>query len=100
MFPNGAGNAECMNNVLGRQILPALKRCEVCGKAEGEHKEADHDFELDEQFPNWHVWHAARRGLGSNLYALGVPEKVIHRFCGTPTSAQPQPTTSKPFRPK
>ena len=25
----------------------------------------------------WHGWHAARRGLGSNLYALGVPEKTI-----------------------
>ena len=25
-------------------------------------------------------WHAARRGLGSNLYALGVPEKVIQQI--------------------
>src|ERR1039457_5812289 len=25
----------------------------------------------------WHGWHAARRGLGSNLYALGIPEKTI-----------------------
>ena len=27
--------------------------------------------------PEWHGWHAARRGLGSNLYRLGVPDKVI-----------------------
>jgi len=27
-----------------------------------------------------HGWHAARRGLGSNLYALGVPEKVIQQI--------------------
>ena len=25
----------------------------------------------------WHGWHAARRGLGSNLYRLGVPDMVI-----------------------
>jgi len=24
-----------------------------------------------------HGWHAARRGLGTNLYRLGVPDKVI-----------------------
>jgi integrase len=35
---------------------------------------------LDEKFPKWHGWHAARRGLGSNLYALGVPEKVIQQI--------------------
>jgi hypothetical protein len=27
-----------------------------------------------------HGWHATRRGLGSNLYALGVPEKVIQQI--------------------
>ena len=27
--------------------------------------------------PEWHGWHAARRGLGTNLYRLGVPEKTI-----------------------
>jgi len=36
-----------------------------------------HDFKRDERLPEWHGWHACRRGLGSNLYALGVPEKVI-----------------------
>ncbi|MEJ2009923.1 MAG: tyrosine-type recombinase/integrase [Acidobacteriota bacterium] len=29
--------------------------------------------------PEWHGWHAARRGLGSNLYRLGVPDMVIQR---------------------
>jgi hypothetical protein len=57
-----------------------LKRCEQCGKAQGEHAEAKHDFKLDENFPKWRGWHAARRGLGSNLYALGVPEKVIQQI--------------------
>ena len=30
--------------------------------------------------PEWHGWHAARRGLGSNLYRLGVPDMVIQRI--------------------
>ena len=67
-------------NVLGRRILPSLKRCEVCGKAESEHADVEHDFKLDEKFLKWRGWHAARRGLGGNLYALGVPEKVIQQI--------------------
>ena len=34
-------------------------------------------FERDKSRPEWHGWHAARRGLGTNLYRLGVPEKTI-----------------------
>src|SRR5207253_11522729 len=37
----------------------------------------DHKYIRDSSLPVWHGWHAARRGLGSNLYHLGVPEKVI-----------------------
>ena len=80
MFHNSRKKPVCLNNVLGRQILPALKRCAHCGKSEGEHAKATHNFKLDENFPKWHGWHAARRGLGSNLYALGVPEKVIQQI--------------------
>jgi integrase len=79
MFPNTSKKPKplCLNNVLHRQILPALRRCETCGKAEAQHGKSKHDFKLNEAFPKWRGWHAARRGLGSNLYALGVPEKVI-----------------------
>ena len=82
MFPAGCKEpkALCLNNVLNRQILPALKRCSQCGKAEGEHQKAQHAFCLDQNFPKWRGWHAARRGLGSNLYALGVSEKVIQQI--------------------
>ena len=80
IFRNLSGKPVCLNNVLARHILPALKRCEYCGKAEGQHAESKHAFKLDEKFPRWHGWHAARRGLGSNLYALGVPEKVIQQI--------------------
>jgi integrase len=28
-------------------------------------------------FPEWHGWHAFRRGLATNLHALGVDDKTI-----------------------
>lgn len=77
LFRNALGGPVCLNNVLRRQILPALKRCENCGKAEADHAQSTHEFRIDENFPKRRGWHAARRGLGTNLYALGVPEKVI-----------------------
>jgi len=57
-----------------------LDRCKNCHKAESDHAESDHKFERDARFPEWHGWHAARRGLGSNLYRLGVPDMVIQRI--------------------
>jgi integrase len=51
-----------------------LNRCQRCLKSRDKHTKADHDFKRDDSLPRWH---AARRGLGSNLYALGVSEKVI-----------------------
>ena len=42
--------------------------------------QADHRYQRDESIPQWQGWHAARRGLGSNLYRLGVPDKVIQRI--------------------
>src|ERR1035437_4471910 len=36
-----------------------------------------HAYEHDERWARWHGWHAARRGLGTYLYRLGVPDKVI-----------------------
>jgi len=68
-----------MKNLLGREIIPSLKHCEVCHKAERAHGKADHDFKRDEQL-QWHGWHAARRGLGSNLNRLGVDDSVIQRI--------------------
>jgi integrase len=69
-----------MNNVLGRVILPALNLCGACHKNEDEHGKANHKYERDANIPAWHGWHAARRGLGSNLYRLGVPDMVIQRI--------------------
>jgi integrase len=86
MFPNQNGQPMDLGNLLNRSILPALNRCAVCGKPKEECRKArtnrangrlDHEFERDKMLPEWHGWHAARRGLGTNLYRLGVPEKTI-----------------------
>jgi integrase len=86
MFPNLNGSPMDLGNLLNRSILPALNRCAVCGKPKEEcrkqvgeerNKTTDHEFERDKMLPEWHGWHAARRGLGTNLYRLGVPEKTI-----------------------
>jgi hypothetical protein len=37
----------------------------------------DYQFEPDKILPEWHGRSAAQRGLGTNLYRLGVPEKTI-----------------------
>lgn len=87
MFPNLNGSPMDLGNVLNRAILPALNRCAICGRPKddcgkpkkGQDQQAtpDHSFERDTSRPEWHGWHAARRGLGTNLYRLGVPEKTI-----------------------
>lgn len=73
-------NPLSLGSVVNRSILPALNRCGYCGKSEPDHKEVTHEFKRDEQIPKWQGWHAARRGLGSNLYRLGVPDIVIQRI--------------------
>lgn len=81
IFANSLGKPLCMNNLLGRVMLPALNRCEHCRKDEAAHGvNTDHAFKRDARYPEWHGWHAARRGLGSNLYRLGVPDMVIQRI--------------------
>ena len=72
-----AGTPLNLNNVLNRMILPALNKCEVCGKARLEHAGANHQYQRDASRPEWRGWHAFRRGLASNLYCLGVNDKTI-----------------------
>jgi integrase len=81
IFANTAGNPLALTSVVNRVILPALNRCEVCRASETDHKPKDgHLYKRDAAIPEWHGWHAARRGLGSNLYRLGVPDIVIQRI--------------------
>ena len=79
IFANAAGNPLALSSVVNRVIFPALNRCEVCGKSELNH-DAKHEYKRDSKIPEWQGWHAARRGLGSNLYRLGVPDMVIQRI--------------------
>jgi integrase len=81
IFSNAVGKPRALASMVNRTILPALNRCLSCGKPERDHDaKADHSYERDTRLPEWKGWHAARRGLGSNLYRLGVPEKVIQRI--------------------
>ncbi len=80
MFATSKKTPLHLNNVLGRTIIPALNRCEVCHKSEDDHEEAGHSYMRDASIPSWHGWHAARRGLASNLHELGVDDKTIQRI--------------------
>ena len=80
IFVNSLCKPLSLGSVVNRVILPALNRCEACGKAQSDHEKAEHSYKRDTDIPEWHGWHAARRGLGSNLYRLGVPDMVIQRI--------------------
>jgi integrase len=55
MFEGRTGRPLVLANLLRRDIRPALDKAKI----------------------EWHGWHAFRRGVGSNLHALGTPDKVI-----------------------
>ena len=81
MFANTRGGRVNLNNLLKRVILPALNRCRHCGGIAGKsHLRQAHAYERDPRIPAWHGWHAARRGVSTNLYSLGVQDKVIQRI--------------------
>jgi integrase len=85
IFRNGAGKPMSLGSVVNRVIAPLLNRCAVCHKSEMEPKAhpeecSGHNYERDDSLPKWRGWHAARRGLASNLYSLGVHEKVIQQI--------------------
>ena len=66
IFQAGNGKPLNLDNLVRRVIAPALSRCAVCRKREDEHK-TEHLFKRDMSFPEWHGWHAFRRGLATNL---------------------------------
>jgi integrase len=80
IFANQLGKPLAMVSLTNRYILPSLNVCEQCGRPQAKHQKASHPFKRDDRIPEWHGWHAARRGLGSNLYRLGVPDMVIQRI--------------------
>jgi integrase len=78
IFRTSLGTAIDPNNVLNRQVLPALNRCATCQRPESDHTAmVAHKYERDASLPLWHGWHAFRRGLGTNLNHLEVNDKTI-----------------------
>jgi hypothetical protein len=76
IFQAGNGQPLNLDNLSQRVIAPALSRCAICRKPEDEHKAEAHLFKRDMSLPEWHGWHAFRRGLATNLHALGVDDKT------------------------
>ena len=77
IFQAGNGQPLNLDNLARRVIVPALSPCAICRKQEHEHKPEGHNFQRDSSLPQWHGWHAFRRGLATNLHALGVDDKTI-----------------------
>jgi integrase len=63
-------------NLARRVIKPNIESCSKCKKARAKHNKEDHTFELDASLV-WKGWHALRRGLATNLDALGIRPRVI-----------------------
>ena len=80
MFANDAKNPVCLNNLCNRVIRPSLNRCGVCKKTEAQHGKAKHKFERDKSLPQWHGYHAFRRGLATNLHDIGIDDLTIQRI--------------------
>lgn len=77
IFAGEKGKPLNLNNLARRVITPSLSLCAICKKREAEHKPEAHLFERDSSLPQWHGWHAFRRGLATNLHALGIDDKTI-----------------------
>jgi integrase len=77
IFQGGTGQPMNLDNLARRVIQPAIEKCGICKVSEAEHKPEGHMFEQDKNLPVWRGWHAFRRGLATNLHALGVPDREI-----------------------
>ena len=86
IFQAGNGKPLNLDNLVRRVIVPVLSVCVICKKREDEHKSETHAFERDKSLPLWHGWHAFRRGLATNLHAMGVATKTSRQSCGTALS--------------
>jgi integrase len=76
IFASATGTPLNMNNLLHRGIMPILNRCGICGKPPDSGHDG-HEYGRDGSLPEWHGFHAFRRGLGTNLKGLGVDLKTI-----------------------
>ena len=77
IFPNAAGKPRALTSVVNRVILPTLNVCEQCGTSEARHKRGK--VTSTRRPAHSRVARLARGSARSrsNLYRLGVPDKVI-----------------------
>lgn len=81
IFKTNNNTPMSLNNLLHDQILPVLNVCATCGERGAKHNAAtNHKFQRDSSRPEWAGWHAFRRGLATNLNALGVSDLTIQRI--------------------
>jgi integrase len=80
IFPSERNTPLNLNNVVNRQIVPALNRCKVCDVPELKHAKAAHTYERSATLPESRGWHSSRRGLGTNLHRLGVSIETVARI--------------------
>jgi len=76
IFQSGVGSPLNLANLAKRVIIPAIEKCIVCRKSKDQHKPEGHLFQLDKSL-SWRGWHGFRRGLATNLHALGVADREI-----------------------
>jgi hypothetical protein len=79
MFANPRGGRLNLNNRLSRVTLPALNRCRHCGGIEGKSPSGELT-RTNTRREFLRGMSGMRRGVGTNLYHLGVPDKVIQRI--------------------
>jgi integrase len=77
IFEGGTGQPMNLDNLARRVIQPAIEKCGACKLTKNEHKTDGHLFEQVNNLPVWRGWHAFRRGLATNLHALGIADKEI-----------------------
>jgi integrase len=85
-----SGKPMILDNLSKRVVVPALKRCSVCGEQESKH-EADHEFKLDESIPKWAGWYSLRRGVATTLAGLakdGMASKGLLRHTNLATTTR------------
>jgi integrase len=79
IFQAGNGKPLNLDNFARRVIIPAIEKCVRCRKSREDHKPEAHMFELDTSL-QWRGWHSFRRGLATNLHAIGVDDKTIQQI--------------------
>ena len=71
MFHNGAGERMDMDKLAQRVIRPLIEAMGIL----------------------WYGWHGFRRGIASNLFALGADEKVVQRILRHSKAHSPETAT-------